>query len=76
MYKKAWKEFAMSILSEKPANWKKWNKISASYVAQHKNFKGFCDDLMGKMGLELPKNRRETRAWRIKFPMMSIIQVS
>ena len=73
LYKKAWKEFAMSILSEKPANWKKWNKISASYVAQHKNFKGFCDDLMGKMGLELPKNRRETRVWRIKFPMMSII---
>ena len=50
--------------------------ISASTVAQHKNFTKFCDTLMETMNIEKPKKKRggsSQREWKVKFPTMTIV---
>lgn len=76
LYKVGWKIFVSKVFTDKPEKWKKWNVISASTVAQHKNFSKFCDALMVTMNLELPKKKRGPgckREWRVKFPSMTIV---
>ena len=62
-----------SVEWNKPETWKKWNTISASTIAQHKNFTKFCDTLMETMNIEKPKKKSSRREWKVKFPTMTIV---
>ena len=76
LYKVGWKDYASKVFVDKPETWKKWNTISASTIAQHKNFTKFCDTLMETMNIEKPKKKssqQEPREWKVKFPTMTIV---
>jgi hypothetical protein len=73
LYKVGWKDYASKVFVDKPETWKKWNTISASTIAQHKNFTKFCDTLMETMNIEKPKKKSSQREWKVKFPTMTIV---
>ena len=76
LYKVGWKDYASKVFVDKPETWKKWNTISASTIAQHKNFTKFCDTLMETMNIEKPKKKRggsSQQGWKVKFPTMTIV---
>ena len=61
----AFKNFVRNIYVNKSADWKGWNKISASSMAINKRFSIYCDELMA-----LKKNIQCD--WKLKFPTMTI----
>lgn len=73
LYKVGWKDYASKVFVDKPETWKKWNTISASTIAQHKNFTKFCDTLMETMNIEKRKKKSSQREWKVKFPTMTIV---
>ena len=73
LYKVGWKDYASKVFVDKPETWKKWNTISASTIAQHKNFTKFCDTLMETMNIEKRKKNSSQREWKVKFPTMTIV---
>ena len=46
LYLIAFKNFVRNIYVNKSADWKGWNKISASSMAINKRFSIYCDELM------------------------------
>ncbi len=54
LYLTAFKAFAQNIFVDKHPDWKGWNKISATSIAQNKRFCIYCDALMDEMELQKP----------------------
>ena len=63
LYLIAFKIFARNIYVNKSADWKGWNKISATSLAQNKRFYIYCNELMELMGLEKPIKKNVQHDW-------------